>query len=33
MKSNVQIKTFGISIDNLTPLEVLNRVERSIQKK
>ena len=33
MKSNLQIKIFGISIDNLTPLEVLNRVQKSIQKK
>ena len=30
MKSNLQIKLFGISIDNLTPLEVLNRVQKTI---
>ena len=30
MKSSLQIKIFGISIDNLTPLEVLNRVQKTI---
>ena len=30
MKSSLQIKIFGISIDNLTPQEVLNRVQKTI---
>ena len=30
MKSNLQIILFGISIDNLTPLEVLNRDQKTI---